>query len=760
MRQYINNIMVSMLALVLTVGCVDTDIAEFVVEKPQTIERMEYLNDYNALKTYIDRNASPNFKLGAGVGVSDFLKQSLVYNVMASNFDEVTAGNAMKYSSVVGDNGSMDFGQIQQFVSTAQKAGLTIYGHTLAWHSQQNNKYLNGLIKDKEIEVDPNDANNFIKYICGEAGANSWDKQAIYTLPTNLEKDAAYTLKVDIKASIACQCGLWPIWEASPNKNQWGGSNDVQYLEEKAIGTEWITYEWKFTAQFSHDKLQFVFGKHGGTISFDNFVLVKDGTDTNLISNGDFAEVSTTGWGNNWQGPSFEIASESAGPASWWTDLLTNGDAEGDDLSCFFSTEQGLGGPKAATIGTAGTGADGTGRAFVVKSGDNPEFTHSTQFFIKVPRMLEEGAAYRLTMKYRADKDANSESQAHNNPGGYIHWQMLSPNPSFTTEWQEKTWTGIISSSQAGSAGMNTIAFNLAVLGEANTYYFDDISFEIEESGSGIPLTPEEKKEVLTAAMERWVKGMMEACDSYVAVWDVVNEAISGGDVNGDGIYELQSVIQGTVSESDAKNNFYWQDYLGDIDYVRTAIKFARQYYEEFGGNPSDLKLFINDYNLESDWDDNKKLKSLINWIARWEEDGTKVDGIGTQMHVSYHENPFTQESKERHIVKMYELMAATGKLVKVSELDMGYVDEYGDSVLTEDMTEEQHKAMAEFYKFIIQKYFEIIPVNQQYGITQWAATDSPGGSGWRGGEPIGLWDLNYSRKHTYAGFADGLAGK
>ena len=32
---------------------------------------------------------------------------------------------------------------------------MTVYGHTLAWHSQQNNKYLNSLIKDKELEIDP-----------------------------------------------------------------------------------------------------------------------------------------------------------------------------------------------------------------------------------------------------------------------------------------------------------------------------------------------------------------------------------------------------------------------------------------------------------------------------------------------------------------------------------------------------------------------------------------------------------------------------
>ena len=78
---------------------------------------------------------------------------------------------------------------------------------------------------------------------------------------------------------------------------------------------------------------------------------------------------------------------------------------------------------------------------------------------------------------------------------------------------------------------------------------------------------------------------------------------------------------------------------------------------------PEDVVLFINDYNLESDWDQNKKLKSLINWIKKWEADGvTKIDGIGTQMHISYYENSGTQNSKKNAITNMFKLMAATGK--------------------------------------------------------------------------------------------------
>ena len=232
--------------------------------------------------------------------------------------------------------------------------------------------------------------------------------------------------------------------------------------------------------------------------------------------------------------------------------------------------------------------------------------------------------------------------------------------------------------------------------------------------------------------------------------WDVVNEAISGGNPDEEGVYALQHTPEGGSA-----TDFFWQDYLDDYDYVRTAVRLARQY------GPEDIKLFVNDYNLESDWDQNGKLKSLIAWIKRWEADGvTKIDGIGTQMHISCYGNSTTQESKKKGIENMFKLMAASGKLVRVSELDMGYVDVAGNSVATTDMTEEQHKQMAELYTWIIEKYFEIIPVSQQWGICQWCITDAPADSGWRKGEPVGLWDLNYNRKHTYAGFADGLAGK
>ena len=744
MKQYIK-LMVTALASALMVGCADTDIAEFLVNKPSSIAGMEYLNDYAPLKSYIDRTAYPNFKLGTGIAVSDFNQAGIVYRLACANFDEMTPGNAMKYSSCVAEDGSMDFSAVAEFIEMAKSAGLSIYGHTLAWHSQQQNAYLNGLIADKEIEVDPNDADYALHINTPNAETNVWDWQIYYSLSEPLTVGQEYTISMRIKASAATEVAFWP--------NNADGSQ-VQYLSNLSAGDQWGTSSITFTASIPIQKLVFSFGKFSGDLYFDDVTLIATGSETNLITNPSFNTTDLSQWSKpSWHAYTYGIEALAAGPSTWFTNLVSNSNCESDDVSCFYATEASVG-PKAATFGASGTGADGAGRSIIVKSANNPTNTWDTQFFVKVPYTFKEGDTYRFSMKVKADKAVTIESQAHNNPGGYLHYSMVG-SPSVTTAWQEYTNTGVISASQAG---MNTIAFNLATNGVATTFYFDDIYFEIEESGNSIPLTSEEKADTLTWAMDRWIKGMMEACGGYVKAWDVVNEPISGGGDDGEGFYVLQS-----ASNGDPIENFYWQDYLGSEEYVRTVVGMARKYFVESGGSSSELKLFINDYNLESDWDDNKKLKSLIHWIERWEGDAvTKIDGIGTQMHVSCYANATTQQSKEEHIVTMFELLAASGKLVKISELDMGYIDEDGNTVKTVDMTQEQHKAMAEFYKFIVTKYFEIIPVAQQYGITTWSITDSPDSddSYWRAGEPIGLWDLNYNRKHTYAGFADGLAGK
>ena len=742
--------------LFISASCADDKFVDFKTEKPESIAQYEYLNAYDALKTYIDRSTHPNFKLGVGVAANDFLKGEMVRSVAVANFDEVVAGNAMKYASIVADDGSMDFGTVTKFVEAAKTSGLTVYGHTLCWHSQQNNKWLNSLIANKPKPVDPSSVIRGLHSVAGEPKDNVWDWEIYYDLDNVLEIGKQYTLTLRIKGSNPGAFSFWPGMK--------DGSNTHYGFPECTSGEGWIDNTIVFTPTSSIDRLRFCFGKLGGDLYFDDVVLKADGSEANLLVNSSFDEDDISHWTTvSWMDLSYGVEElGESGSTVWFESIITNGDAEGEDVSCFYATEDGKGGPYAAPIGETGTGADGVGRAFIVKSADNPAEDHSTQFFVKANTVLKEGDICKLSFKYKADKAAGSDSQTHKKPGEYIFYDA-GVSVNFTTQWQkfEKEFT--VTEQMVTNEGVQpfqTIAWNLAKFKEANTYYFDDIEFGIQKKAEGIPLTPEEKKEVLTNELERWIKGMMEACGGSVTAWDVVNEPISGGGDDGNGNYALQSATN-PDDNGVGGQNFYWQDFLGD-DYVRIPIKFARKYFAENGGNSGDLKLFINDYNLESWWDNNKKVKSLINWIKRWESDGeTKIDGIGTQMHVSYILNEADQKKQEESIVNMFELLAASGKLIKITELDMGIVEKaFGEGIKTELVTFEQYQKMSDFYKFIIQKYFEIIPVAQQYGITQWAATDSPADSGWRKGQPIGLWDLNYNRKHTYAGFADGLAGK
>ncbi|WP_297064830.1 endo-1,4-beta-xylanase [uncultured Duncaniella sp.] len=702
-----HKIWLSLLAGASLTGCADQNIDNIYVEKPESIAQYEYLNAYGNLKDYLSQRAgiNPDFKLGVGVSAPDYNKFGQVYRITNANFHQITAGNAMKYASIVGDDGSMDFSTVTAFVDAASKAGVEVYGHTLCWHEQQNVKWLNSLIADKELDIDPNEKlevedaihefKNDAKFPFYVMGYEPQIVDGILTVPEypgewyqffvmdGLSTVPGRTYKVTAKV-----------------KGSKAGSMNVQ------LGNWGATLEKQM--EFSDDWAECSVTIDGVTTE-SSFVIFQPGTYDGKL------EIEWVKLSHH-ESPAVEVESE----VTFKT--YTDGPFPFFAMGCEPPVINGC-------IHFVPTGD--WSQFFILPGGENP---------------LTEGD-YVLYLDITASKNAEGVELTMQNGWGDDAQNLSVPVPISAGD-------NVVRLKFSGVTGGN---YDVILKPQTTDATLDVRSVKVckVEKLNKIPVTPEEKAEILTAEMERWIKGMMEATAGQVKAWDVVNEAISGGPWGQR--YDLQHAATGSGDQS---NKFYWQDYLGD-NFVRIPVKFARKYFAENGGNPEELKLFINDYNLESDWDDNQKLKSLIQWIEQWESDGeTKIDGIGSQMHIKCYMNPETQASNEQHVVKMFELMAATGKLVRITELDMGLCDENGNTVKTEDVTFEQHQAMAKFYKFVIDKYFEIVPLSQQYGICQWAQTDSPEGSGWRPGEPIGLWDLNYSRKPAYGGFADGLAGK
>lgn len=413
---------------------------------------------------------------------------------------------------------------------------------------------------------------------------------------------------------------------------------------------------------------------------------------------------------------------------------------------------------KASQEVVEGEGPDGSACMVLVNNGDGSAW--EAQCGYDFATALDVTKTYAIRFKAKSSTGAGSLQFQYQNKtssgsqGGYNDF-------SVGTEWAEFQYEFTPSYDD-----VDRIILNFGKIG--GTYYVDDIQFGEkidDESGSGSGTqepsyelkTPEEKRTALLGAMESWIKGMLQhvSGDQRFVGWDVINEPITddgyfrgidnhfGGsweDDNGNTQYDAEP----TETTTDGLNlnwgsgHFYWGYYLGK-DYAVQAFKLARQYA------PADMKLYVNDYNLETN---PSKLAKLIKFVNYIDQNGgqTLVDGIATQMHVDM--NNLTREQVD----KMFQTMAATGKMVRVSELDV----KVGTATPTADDLQKQ----SDVYQMIIESYKENVPEAQRGGFVIWGVSDAADEHEyWIPNDAPNLFDANYGRKVAYKGVCDGIAG-
>ena len=427
----------------------------------------------------------------------------------------------------------------------------------------------------------------------------------------------------------------------------------------------------------------------------------------------------------------------------------------------------------------SGAGQDGSAALVLKNKGDGNAW--EAQCAYTFDDALQEGKKYIIQFYAKSTSSAGElqfqyqNGTTYSSQGGYNTFNV-------GTDWVKCEFTFTPAYDDA-----NRIILNFGKVGA--TYYIDNIKFGLAKNQStatrGIQYvlarkgkarkatragskmyyvlkTPAEKQAALEGAMDAWVSGVANHLKEKNVVpfgYDVINEPIADGSYGRrgyDGVFGMEGDSEPTESEADGlslnweSGHWYWGYYVKD--YPVKAFQLARKYL------PADTKLFVNDYNLETS---PKKLEALIKFAKEIDEKNGSpiVDGIGTQMHVTLNcsddaeKNATSIAELKAKVDAMFQTMAATGKLVRVTELDL--------SLGTGTPSSNQYKAQSDAYRMIVESYKANVPEAQQSGITIWSLSDNEvEHEYWLKDQVPNLFDKDYKRKWAYKGFCDGIAGE
>nr|WP_294909021.1 endo-1,4-beta-xylanase [uncultured Lacibacter sp.] len=386
-------------------------------------------------------------------------------------------------------------------------------------------------------------------------------------------------------------------------------------------------------------------------------------------------------WHAQTQGGYYRSILSAAAPSA--TNLLPNPGFESGDATSFTAyTVLNSGNPQGTATITVGAGASevrtGTRSLKVV----NPTAYGNEHWRVQVASdavTLEVGKQYQVSYWVKA-LTANGSIRLSTQPS-----PLYQADQTIGTNWQQVTWLITANTAQT------RIVFDLG--NSSNTYFIDDVSVN-EMIGAGGSGNNYAKVDSLLKTTIYTIAGHFKG---KVRGWDVINEMFADGPAG---------AIRNNTNTANATNNdvFVWSEYLGR-DFGVKAFKYAAE------ADPQ-AKLFINDYNLEFS---TAKLDSLIAYVNEIRARGAKVDGIGTQMHVSINTS---KTQIDNHFIKL----AATGLLVHVSELDIGVNTNNATSVV---FSADLENAQADMYNYIVTSYMRHVPKAQRYGVTIWGTLDN-----------------------------------
>ena len=347
---------------------------------------------------------------------------------------------------------------------------------------------------------------------------------------------------------------------------------------------------------------------------------------------------------------------------------------------------------------------------------------------------VDDKATYTTTFWVKCDKDASFLVKFSGN--------TVAGTATADGKWKVGAgkWTKVVVESKAaegetdGYLEIEMVRGSAMYVQKVEVGYFPD---------NHIEQTPEQKNDTIMYALNTWCDGLMKINNGRIKSFDLIDEPIDNTTLKGD-IYDLKHSVA----------NRYWQDILGSENYAPAVAKIAREKFAEYEGNPADLKFFISETGLE----DPKKLESLVEWIKIWDKNGANIDGITAKVNLVYYENQEKQNVCKNSYEVLLDNLGKTGKLIRLTNFDIKYVDKDGLAVTTANITDEQRQALADFNAYAIKAYMNKIPKDKQAGICKSNLVDT-------NSDPVGLWTPNsktkdWMRTATYKAWCEALSGK
>ncbi len=341
-------------------------------------------------------------------------------------------------------------------------------------------------------------------------------------------------------------------------------------------------------------------------------------------------------------------------------------------------------------------------------------------------------AKFTTTFWARADKDASFDVN-------FSGTKVAGSGPNGKWTFKKDKWTKVVVEAQSaegvteGYLRIDNSRSAVLYIQKVQVGYYPD---------NHRSQTAEEKSDTINYALNAWCEGLMKINDGRIKSFDLIDEPI---DVKAE-------IEEGILDLKHSTEKIFWQDILGSENYAPAVSKVASAAFEKYEGNPAELKFFISETGLE----DAKKFNSLMYWINIWDAKGAKIDGINAKLNLAYSEDAATQEANKASLDNLLDNLKSTGKLIRLSNLDIKYINADGVSVLASNITDEQRQKLADYYGYVIKSYMTKIPNDKQAGLCKGNMSDTS--------DPVGLWSVDskskdWVRNATYEAFCKALGG-